>query len=191
MSTVAIASDPLVHQRGLTRRQWDNLVDAGLLEGDRVELVEGMIVEMAPQGEQHSFLTTELNHRLTREVPEPWRVRVQMPLAATDASEPEPDLAVVRPTGVLHPTTAALVVEVAVSSQRMDLVRKPVVYAAAGVEQYWVVDLRAQVVVVHTEPGEGGYATVRRLPLDTLLSVLGVDVDLAALLAATSPAAEA
>ena len=190
MSTVAIAPDPLVRQRGLTRRQWDLLVDAGELGDEHVELVEGMIVEMAPQGDQHSFLTTELNHRLTRQVTDPWRVRVQMPLAATDASEPEPDLAVVRPSGISHPTTAALVVEIAVTSQRMDLVRKPAVYAAAGVQQYWVVDLRAQVVVVHTEPVDGGYATVRRLPMDAPLSVLGVDVDLAALLAAP-PATEA
>ncbi len=182
MSTVTIASDPLVAKRGITRGQWDVLVDAGLLDGQHVELVEGTVVETTPQGEQHSYLTAELTHRLVRGVPEPWRVRVQMPLAATGSSEPEPDLAVVRPEGTSHPTTAELVVEVAVSSQRMDLVHKPGVYAAVGVVQYWVVDLRARVVVVHTEPGADGYATVRRLPLDTQLSVLGVDVDLAALL---------
>ncbi len=181
MSTVAIDPDPLVRQRGLTRRHWESLVAAGLLEGERVELVEGMIVEMVPQGDQHAYLTTELTHHLVRGVPEPWRVRVQMPLAATDSSEPEPDLAVVRPAGTSHPTTATLVVEVAASSQRMDLVRKPAVYAAAGVEHYWVIDIPAGQVVVHTEPGAQGYATVRRLPWDSPLTVLGVDVDLAAL----------
>lgn len=172
---------PLVRQRGLTRRHWENLVEAGLLEDDHVELVEGMIIEMVPQGDHHSFLTAELTHRLVREVSEPWRVRVQMTFAVGDTSEPEPDLAVVRPTGTSHPTTAALVIEVAVTSQRIDLVRKPGVYAAAGVEQYWVVDLPARAVVVHTEPGPQGYATVRRAPLDAPLSVLGIDVDLAAL----------
>ena len=182
MSTITIATDPLVGQRGITRAQWDVLVDAGLLDGEHVELVEGMVIEMSPQGGHHSSLTTRLNRLLVRGLPDPWVVRVQMPLAAADRSEPEPDLAVVRDSGPVHPTTAALVVEVAVTSQRMDLVHKPAVYAAADVEQYWVVDLRAQAVVVHTEPGEGGYATVRRLPLDAPLSVLGVDVDLAALL---------
>lgn len=182
MSTVTIATDPLVGQRGITRVQWDVLVDAGLLDGEHVELVEGTVVETSPQGGHHPSLTTRLNRLLARALPDPWVVQVQMPLAAADRSEPEPDLAVARDSGPAHPTTAALVVEVAVTSQRMDLVHKPAVYAAADVEQYWVVDLRAQVVVVHTEPGEGGYATVRRLPLDAPLSVLGVDVDLAALL---------
>lgn len=182
MSAETIASDPLVTKRGITRAQWDALVEAGLLDDQHVELIEGMVVEVSPQGGRHAGLIFRLGGLLSRALPERWGVRVQSPLAVSDTSEPEPDLAVVRDTGMVHPTTAALVVEVAVSSQRTDLAHKPSLYAAAGVEQYWVVDLRAEVVVVHTEPDDGGYATVRRLPLDTSLSVLGVAVDLAALL---------
>lgn len=183
MSLVAIASDPLVDQRGITRAQWEALVEAGLMDGEHVELLRGVVVQMHPQGGQHAGLVFRLNRLLSRSVPDPWGIRVQSPLAASDTSEPEPDLAVVHDTGMAHPTTAVLVVEVAVTSQRTDLVHKPSLYAAARVDQYWVVDLRVREVVVHTEPGENGYATVRRLPLDTPLSVLGIDVDLAALMA--------
>ncbi len=181
MSAATIASDPLVEQRGLTRAEWEALVSTGVLEGQHVELVEGLVVQVHPQGGRHMMLVTRLHRHLTLQLGEPWIVRTQGPLAASDRSMPEPDVAVVRDTGPVHPETAELVVEVAVTSQRMDLVHKPALYAAADVQQYWVVDLPAREIIVHTGPGADGYATVRRLPLDTPLSVLGVEVDLAAL----------
>ena len=117
-------------------------------------------------------------------------VAAQVPLALSDFSEPEPDVTVVDRAArdsEQHPTTAHLVVEVAESSLRTDLGHKPRLYAAAGVPQYWVVDLRADEVVVHTEPAPAGsdvpaYRTVRRLPLDHELTVLGVALRLSEVL---------
>ena len=183
MSLEAVARDPLLKQWGLTRAQYEVLVEAGLLEGRPVELLEGVLVEMTPQGYEHASAIARLNRHLVRGLPDPWVVRPQAPLAATDASEPEPDLAVTTESPGRHPRSAALVIEVSGTTQRKDLVHKPVIYAAADVEQYWVVDVPRREVVVHTEPGEAGYAVVRRLPWSTPLSVLGVEVDLAALLA--------
>jgi Uma2 family endonuclease len=90
-----------------------------------------------------------------------YRVRVGAPLSIGD-SEPEPDLVVIE-HGVdepYHPATAALVIEVAVSSQRRDLRVKPAIYARAGVPVYWVIDLDGGRAVAHTSPGDGGYASV-------------------------------
>lgn len=182
MAQETVATDPLVRQRGLSRVQYDALVATGALDGERVELLEGVVVEVVPQGEQHYWAIFRLNRWLVPRLPEPWGVAVQGPLAATDRSEPEPDLAVVQDAADGLPRTAALVIEVAVSTHRTDLVHKPRIYAAADVEQYWVVDVPAREVVVHTEPGPAGYAVVRRLPWTAELSVLGVPVDLAALL---------
>ena len=173
----------------MTRTQYDALVDTGLLEGEPVELLEGMLVEVSPQSEEHADAIMLLTRWLVPRLPEPWLLRVQSPLAATDRSEPEPDLAVAQRTVGHHPSTAALAIEVAVSSHRTDLIVKARVYAAARVTEYWVVDVPSREVVVHTEPGPSGYALVRRLPWTAALPVpvgTGITVDLAAVLARPS-----
>lgn len=168
--------------RGLTRERYDAMVRAGLLDGAPVELIEGVLVEVVPQGDAHARSLRALNRWLVPRLPEPWVLGVQTPLSAGERSEPEPDLSVVQEPPSGHPPSAVLVVELAVSSQRTDLVHKPRVYAAAGVTEYWVVDLPAAQVVVHRRPGADGYADVERRPWTAPLEVLGVPVDLAALL---------
>lgn len=186
MTLEAVVTDPALRQHGLTRAQYDALIDTGALEGERVELLEGVLVEVVPQGDAHDEVVEALNHHLAPQVSGSWRVRVQQPLAATDRSEPEPDVAVAQRLGRGKPHTAALVIEVievTVSSHRADLAHKPAVYAAAAVEQYWVIDLLTREVVVHRGPGPTGYSEVQRLPWTTQLSVLGISVDLSSLLA--------
>ena len=90
-----------------------------------------------------------------------YQLRTGAPLSIGD-SEPEPDLTVItRGTKQpYHPATAALVIEVAVSSQRRDLRTTPAIYARAGVPTYWVIDVEGGRAVAHTEPGPDGYASV-------------------------------
>lgn len=182
MAQGTVATDPLVRRRGLTRAQYDALVEAGALDGEPVELLEGVLVEGVPQGDLHARAVMALTYHLLPRLPSPWQLRVRLPLAVTDDSEPEPDLAVVQLPPAGHPRTAALVVELAGTSHRTDLLHEPRPYAAARVEQYWVVDLPAREVVVHTGPGATGYDDVQRLPWAAPLSVLGVPVVLADLL---------
>ena len=186
MSTSAVARDPRVQWRGLTRGQYDALVDAGVLDGEPVQLLGGVLVEMSPQSEPHARAVTALTRVLIRSLPGAWDVRPQCPLAVSDDSEPEPDLAVVArsPATAGRPTTAALVVEVTVSSHRPDLLHKPGLYAAADIDEYWVLDLAREEVVVHTGPGPAGYRSVSRRPWAEPRAVLGVRVDLAAVLTA-------
>ena len=188
-----IEYDPALTRRELTREQYDLLVEAGALEGQPVELLEGRIVEMSPQGPGHGSALRRLTQALTLDLvrlhgPGVYMVAPQTPLAVSSRSEPEPDVAVIDASADAvdaHPRTAHLVVEIAHSSQRADLLYKPGIYAGAGVGQYWVVDLPAREVVVHSEPYGGsdpGYRQVRRVGIDTELAVLGARARLADLL---------
>ncbi len=189
---IAVVSEPWADEvRPLPRAMYDVLVAAGAYEGQPVELIEGNVVEMAPQGPRHGnavgHVTTRLAVRLVARFGEQYLVRPQTPLAADAYSEPEPDVAVVdwdASTDEAHPATAHLVIEVAETSQRRDLTVKARVYAGAQVGQYWVVDLPAGEVVVHADPvpqdaatgRPASYGTVRRLPWDAELEVLGLVV---------------
>lgn len=102
-----------------------------------------------------------------------------------EVSLPEPGLAVTCPTGPTeHPSTAHAVIEVAVTSQRLDLAHKAPRYAAAGVPLYVVIDLADRQAVVHRDPGLEGYSRVERLGGADPLEVLGMPIDLGLLLAA-------
>ena len=186
MTQQEVLADALAPWRGLTRETYEAMIDAGLLEGAPVELLEGVLVEVSPQGPEHGYVTARLNRHLALHLPTDWELRPQLPLSAGERSVPEPDLAVARPsTPDAHPTTAVLAIEVAVSSQRKDLTTKARVYGAAGVTAYWVVDVPRREVVVHTGPRDDGYTSVVRQPWSQPLSVPvgdGVPVDLAALL---------
>ncbi|PWJ53525.1 Putative restriction endonuclease [Quadrisphaera granulorum] len=171
MSAQPLESDPEVRRFGITREQFDRMVGPDGYDSPPVELLEGVLVEVVPQGGEHNDVVGELGQMLAQAVRPPWRVRTHSPFAAGVRSQPEPDVAVVLRRPGAHPDTAALIVEVAQSSQRLDLVHKPRVYAAAGVPVYWVVDLPAREVVVHSDLVDGGYASVERAPWTASLEV--------------------
>jgi Uma2 family endonuclease len=140
------------------------MVQDGILhEDERVELLEGDLFLVSPQGPRHSAHVTELNQRLASAYTGKAHVRVQMPLDLRPYNLPEPDLAVVRGSPRdyrdSHPVgrDALLVVEVAQTSQDIDR-RKAGIYAAAGVAAYWLIDLPSARLEVHTQPADvGGY----------------------------------
>jgi Uma2 family endonuclease len=157
-----------VELRRWTRAEYERLTDAGFFpDGERVELIEGDIVKMAPQDADHSGGIGRGQRALQRAFgPDCW-VRVQLPIAL-GASEPEPDLAVVagRPDAyaVEHPTTALIVVEIAASSLTYDRDTKAHIYARADVADYWVLNLVDTQLEVHRDPvllptGRHGYRT--------------------------------
>lgn len=148
--------------RPLRRVEYDRLVEAGAFGQERVELLDGVLVAMSPQDPLDADAVQWLARLISRSIGKEFDLRSQLPIAAGEASEPEPDLAIV-PAGRYrdaHPVDALLVVEVARSSQLLDLGPKARVYAAAGVSEYWVVDLTAPEVVVHGEPSDAGFRSV-------------------------------
>lgn len=133
------------------------MVSLGALEGEPVELLEGLLVEvMSPQSPDHAAVIEELEHHLASAKA---RLRTQLPLEVLPDSEPEPDLALLaeKPPPGRHPRTALLVVEVAVSPHQADRGVKAELYAMAGVPIYWLVDIPGKAVEVRTDPGPEGY----------------------------------
>ncbi len=140
-----------------TAEQYLHLVEEGLLtEDDRVELLEGVVVAMTPKNAPHDDAVTQLQYALMRELGTRALVRVQCALRLGGRSIPEPDLAVVRgrPGDFRrdHPTEAELVVEVSDATLRTDRLSKGRIYAAAGIPEYWILNLRENVLEVHTDP---------------------------------------
>jgi Uma2 family endonuclease len=160
-SALAQFSDRL---RPLRRVEYDRLVDAGLLANEKVELIRGLIVRMSPQGTPHAAAVQRLTKLLVlalgpKDLAE---VRVQLPLAVGEHSEPEPDIAVVPPGTYRdrHPAGAFIVVEVAESSIAYDRRDKGALYAESGIPEYWIVDTTHERVEVHTDPVDGAYGRV-------------------------------
>jgi Uma2 family endonuclease len=161
---------PLAEQRRFTRVEYERLVAQGWFEGEPVELLDGVLVTMSPQSNEHVWVSAAFHRLLVLRIdalPDRDRYLVQShaPFAASDDSEPEPDLAVVpnRAFGAGLPTRAHLLVEVAVSSLRRDRGRKRRIYASAGVPEYWIVDVAAGAVEVYTDPSGGAYRTMTRV----------------------------
>jgi Uma2 family endonuclease len=147
----------------LTRAEYDDLVRRGAFEDARVELLYGRIVSMSPIGGAHVYSVRHLARILLAALGNLANVDVQGPFAAPDQSEPQPDILVTPPGDYLDepPRRAMLIVEVADSSLARDR-SKAELYAAAGVTEYWIVNLIDAVIEVHREPGPTGYAHVTR-----------------------------
>lgn len=175
---VHVASDLPIHPLSVDDVQ--RMVEAGILgEDDRVELIDGVLVEVSPQGPRHAHAVRRL---IAMAVPAAaaagLEVAPQVPvLVESRFSLPEPDLAITPPgTPDRHSAQAVLVVEVALSSLRFDLDRKARLYAEAGVPEYWVLDLAAGEMVVHRGPSPGGYADVRRASREEEVRAVALDL---------------
>ncbi len=148
--------------RPLSRREYDRLVEAGMFEDERIELLRGQLVAMSPQGEAHSTITARLAAELVLALDRSYDVRSHSPFAATDDSEPEPDISVSRRLRRrrYHPSRALLLIEVAESSLRKDRNIKAAIYAENRVPEYWIIDVTTRTVYVHTELVRGAYRSV-------------------------------
>lgn len=189
MAIVTDANEPL---HALTVDDYHRMIEVGILtEDDKVELLEGAIFQMSPEGPPHAAVIARLNRWLARGLPDDAQiVRVSAPITLRPHSEPEPDLVVADvgdSTFKTHPERAHLVIEVAKTSRRKDRVRKARIYAQAGLPRYWIVDLVDLCVHVHREPGPVGYASIEAVAPQGLLDpqTCGLPpLDLAALFAA-------
>src|SRR5207247_1680216 len=135
-----------IRTRRWTRKEDDRLVELGVLHEDEpIELVDGQMVVREPKHTPHVTATAFVVEALRGAFGAGWWVRALEPVALDDDSEPEPNVTVVRgaPRDYLaeHPSRPALVVEVAQSSLAFDRRRKGGLYARAGIEDYWIVDL--------------------------------------------------
>ena len=167
-----------VPRHRLTVRDYHRLAEAGVLgEDDRVELLEGQLVDMASIGPRHALAVGALNEFLVMAAAGQAVVRVQNPIVLDDTSEPRPDFALLRrpwhgyPDEHPRPPNVYLVVEVADSSLDFDLGAKLELYASSGIREFWVVDLTSNRVLVHRDPNDGGYGSVASLDMSGTLQV--------------------
>jgi Uma2 family endonuclease len=159
----ALSSEPELF-RSLKRSEYDRLVELGVFDDERIELLQGVLVKKPPQYAPHASTIQKLTEFLTSRAHGRFTVRIQSPLALSDDSEPEPDVAVVPLGGydAEHPRTAWLIIEVAETTLRKDRA-KGAVYASAGVGEYWLVNLNDRTVEVYASPNGDRYAEVRTL----------------------------
>src|SRR5262245_28671482 len=162
---------------GPRRRRWTcaefhRFGDMGLFEGRRAMLIDGVILEEGPMNPPHAITLELVEAAIRTAFGAGWRIRGQSPLVLGQDLDPEPDLAVIAgtPRGSSgHPTTADLVVEVADSSLDFDTNEKRLVYARAGIREYWVVDINGRRLLVYRDPRAGDYATQQALgPADVV-----------------------
>ncbi|MDP8923009.1 MAG: Uma2 family endonuclease [Chloroflexota bacterium] len=153
-----------LRRRAFTVEEYEHLGRAGILgEDERVELIEGQIVEMNPIGSDHIWAVNRLNRMFAGRGDV--TVSVQNPIRVGNRSEPEPDLVVLRADApqdrVPAASEALLVIEVADTSQDYDRGTKAPVYARDGIPELWIVDLSGERIEAHREPSPDGYRTVR------------------------------
>src|SRR5437660_7813902 len=135
--------------------QFHYLGDLGVFEGRRAMLIDGVIVEEGAMNPPHRIALELSSEAVRAAFGSGWRVCVQMPLVLGQSTDPEPDIAIVAGSprsATTHPTTAALVIEVADSSLRFDTTVKLALYAAGLIADYWVLDVNARQLLVFRDP---------------------------------------
>ena len=181
-----------VQRRRFSVAEYEQLIAIGVLcEDERVELIEGEILEMNPIGTRHAAAVDRLTALFFGTFGGRCNIRGQNPIQLPPRSEPQPDLALLRPRAdyyaAAHPTAAdtLLVVEVADSSLDYDRQIKIPLYARNGIVEAWLLDLEHDVLLVYREPGPNGYQlthTLRRGETVALLAFPETQIAVADLL---------
>ncbi|HEX2643164.1 MAG TPA: Uma2 family endonuclease [Thermoanaerobaculia bacterium] len=187
MAVPAIPDLPTA-KRLFTVDEYQVMLRSGILtEDDRVELIAGEILKMAPIGSRHTSCVKRLNELLVSRLLGRVTVGVQDPIDLDDYSEPQPDLSILRRREDFYtesharPEDVLLVIEVADSSLAYDRNLKLPLYAEHGIPEVWLVDLDRSLIEVHRAPDSNGYQTVRTVRRgERLFSVAFPELSLAA-----------
>jgi Uma2 family endonuclease len=138
-----------------TREEYYRLGEQGWFVNQRVELIDGEIVEMSPQTPEHFLAIERVRRVLENAFGNQFWIRIQGPVTKGEFSEPEPDVCIVKgppEAYVDHPTQCALIVEVSKSTLIFDKTSKQSLYASMNVQDYWVLDLENRQLLVHRQP---------------------------------------
>jgi Uma2 family endonuclease len=161
---MAITTLPPTNLRLITTADYHRMAEVGILAADeQVELIAGQIIQKMPKGPTHSARCKRIEKLLERYLGEQVLVRLQDPIQLDIYSEPEPDIAVVHPNTSFYadhhsiPDEVYLIIEIADTTINRDLGVKADLYAAAGIIDYWVVNLTTQQLHVFREPQPDGY----------------------------------
>lgn len=155
-------------RRRFTTEEYHRMARAGILgEDDRVELIDGEIVEMTPIGRRHASCVATLSQQFAETLRGSVLIWPQNPIRLDDDSEPQPDLVLLRPRPDRYasadptPDDVLLLVEVADTTVESDRRVKVPLYARSGIQEAWLVDLEQETVTVYLDPTAAGYRTAR------------------------------
>jgi Uma2 family endonuclease len=149
--------------------EYHRLVDSGVLDEKHVELLNGEIVEMAPEGIPHASYGDRTEDYIRQLLGSKAWLRIGKPITLPNNSEPESDIAVVQPPSSFYsthhpyPENIFWLIEFSNSSLAKDLQVKTKIYAAAGIQEYWVINLKAMTLIVHRSPSPDGYQAEQTL----------------------------
>lgn len=166
-----------------TISDYHTIIDAGLFLNRHVELLNGLIVEMSPEGPDHADLSTDALEFFMAAANGRYRVRPAKPLTLLENnSEPEPDIALVKPQSYRqsHPTSddVFLIIEFSNTSLAKDIEDKRRVYASAGIQDYWVVNLRDRQLIIYRNPSNDDYTSEQRLKAGSISLLAFPDITL-------------
>jgi Uma2 family endonuclease len=174
--------EPLVRRHRLTVEQYHRMGEAGVFEPEaRVELIEGEVIDMAPIGSRHWSMVSRLTRMLVAATGDRAVVSVQQSLRLSRNTEPEPDIALLKPRADFYASAlptgadALLVIEVADTTLQFDLQTKARLYATHGVPHYWVIDVAAARVHLHSAPQGERFTAVQVLEQPAALPLPGFE----------------
>jgi Uma2 family endonuclease len=179
-----------LQRRRLTIDEYHRAGDAGVLgPSDRVELIGGEMIEMAPIGAKHFAKVNRLSRMLGLSAGNEAIVSTQNPLSLPPYDEPQPDIALLKPRAddyekkLPAATDVLLIVEVADSTLKYDREVKLPIYARHGIVEVWLIDIRDETLLINRSPGSKGFKQVlkpRKNGTVTPLLLPNVTIDLAA-----------
>ena len=169
-----------------TLRQYHQMIAAGILDDQQVELLHGEVIEMAPEGPEHAQISTDAADYLRAVLGTRALVREAKPITLSNInSEPEPDIAIAEPlrdiyrTRHPYPENIFWLIEYANTSFKKDTDPKAKVYAAAGIPEYWVVNLKTMELIVRHHPQQNQYSSETKLTAGTIAPLAFPDLTIA------------
>lgn len=168
-------------KRRFSVEEYHRLAEAGILhENDRVELIHGEIIQMSPIGPKHAGNLDRIVKVLTFLFGDSAIVRSQNPVRLNDYSEPEPDISILKPRRDFYttahplPDEVLLIIELSESSLEYDQEVKRPAYAANGIPEYWIIDLKNNCVLVHTGASGEAYLQIRAFQINESIESPGL-----------------
>ena len=181
-----------VERHLFTVDEYHRMSEAGIFgEDDRVELIEGEIVDMSPISSRHAACVKRLNREMSQRLGDRAIISVQDPIQLDERSEPQPDLAVLKPRedfyASKHPTAedVLLVVEVAETSLAYDRTVKVNLYGRKGIGEVWLIDLVSEAVELYADPANGEFRVRERFGRGDVIAsraIAGLEISVSAIL---------
>ena len=164
--------------------EYHQMISTGLLVSKQVELLEGEIIKMSPEGIPHSYTNDSVADYLREKLRGLAKIKESHPITL-DNSEPEPDIAIVRLPETIYrhhhpyPEDIYWLIEISNQTLKKDLEEKAKIYARNGIREYWVIDLVNKVLIVHTKPKGDSYTQIQKYKTGIINPLSFPDIDIA------------